>query len=377
LFAELERTSGHQKKGVLGVFNLCLMRAGGKGNKRPPLIVILTLDICKESGSMVTYRTLQQTGGKNGSSFLIILPKDWVIRQGLEKGNQVAVAERDDGCLIIDPSRSDKTGKTRSTTAPLEYNLRWEITSRYLLGFDEIRIQSESTITDKQRNEVKRIIKRFVALEVTEEDNHEIVLRCLVDPSTLPVRTALKQMNVITTRMIRDAVTAYFEGLPDEAEDIIRNDEEVDRLFFLIVRELRSAIQYPRMSEAMKITPVEALDFRLAAQYIERIADLAVDIAERVQEPIEKKLVKKLQPIVTEVIDMLSESVNILFKFNSKKVTSVIQSEKKLISETAKLRQHIISSRDGQPQTQLYVVDSLLRMGEAARDIADLALPLN
>ncbi|MGQ4910558.1 MAG: PhoU domain-containing protein [Candidatus Thorarchaeota archaeon] len=325
---------------------------------------------------MVTYRTLQQTGGKSGSSFLVILPKDWVMRQGLEKGNPVVIAERDDGCLIIDP-RLRKAGETRSTTAPLEHNLRWEITSRYLLGFDEIRIQSVKKITDSQRDEVRNIIKRFVALEITDEEDNEIVLRCLVDPSTLPVRTAMRRMNAITSRMIREATKAYFEGAEEAAKDIIHRDEDVDRLFFLIVRELRSAVQYPRMSEVMKITPVEALDFRLAAQYIERIADLAVDIAERVGGPIDKRLVRRLQPIVTQVVEMLSDSVNNLFRFDSGKVTSVIESEKKLIEDTARLRQHIVAAPNGQPQTQLYVVDSLLRMGEAARDIADLALPLN
>jgi phosphate uptake regulator len=143
----------------------------------------------------------------------------------------------------------------------------------------------------------------------------------------------------------------------------------------LIVRELRSAVQYPRMSEVMKITPVEALDYRLAAQYIERIADLAVDIAQRVAEPLDKKLVKKLQLIGDTVKEMLSDSVNNLFKFNSKRVTKVIEAERWLIQETAKLRQDILTSLNGQPQTQLYVVDSLLRMGEAAKDITDLALP--
>ena len=46
-----------------------------------------------------------------------------------------------------------------------------------------------------------------------------------------------------------------------------------------------------------------------------------------------------------------------------------------MISETAKLRQHIVATPNGQPQTQVLVVDSLLRMGEAAKDIVDLALP--
>ncbi len=323
---------------------------------------------------MVNIRTLQQTGGKSGSSFLIILPKDWVVRQKLSKGDPVVVAEREDGCLIIDP-RLPKAGETRSTTAELEYNLRWEITSRYLLGYDEIRIVSKEPITNVQRDELKQVIKRFVALEITEEDDHQIILRCLVDPATLPVSTVMRRMNQIASRMIIDSLNVYIEGSQEGAEEVIQRDEDVDRLFFLIVRELRSAVQYPRMSEVMKITPVEALDYRLAAQYIERIADLAVDIAQRVAEPLDKKLVKKLQLIGDTVKEMLSDSVNNLFKFNSKRVTKVIEAERWLIQETAKLRQDILTSLNGQPQTQLYVVDSLLRMGEAAKDITDLALP--
>ncbi|MFW9843146.1 MAG: PhoU domain-containing protein [Candidatus Thorarchaeota archaeon] len=323
---------------------------------------------------MVNIRTLQQTGGKSGSSFLIILPKDWVVRQKLTKGDPVVVAEREDGCLIIDP-RLPKAGETRSTSAEIEQNLRWEITSRYLLGFDEIRVISKDPITNEQRDELKRVIKRFVALEVTEEDDHQIVLRCLVDPTTLPVSTAMRRMNLITSRMIDDVLKAYYEGIQEVAEEIILRDEEVDRLFFLIVRELRSAVQYPRMSEMMKITPVEALDYRLAAQYIERIADLAVDIAKLTEGPLEKKLVRKLELIGGKVKEMLSDSVNNLFKFDPKKVTRVTEAERWLIQETAKLRQEIVTSPNGRPQTQLYVVDSLLRMGEAAKDITDLALP--
>jgi phosphate uptake regulator len=129
------------------------------------------------------------------------------------------------------------------------------------------------------------------------------------------------------------------------------------------------------MGEMMNITPVEALDFRLAAQYIERIADLAVDIARRVEDPIDATLKKKIEPIVEKVCQMFTDAVNNLFKFNPKKVKSVIEAERSLISETGKLRQYIVASPNGQPQTQVLVVDSLLRMGEAAKDIVDLALP--
>ena len=319
-------------------------------------------------------RKLQQTGGKNGSSFLIILPKEWVVRQKLSKGDPVVVAEREDGCLIVDP-RLPKAGETRSTSITMESNLRWSITSKYLLGFDEIIVTAKEPITNSQRIELKRIIKRFVALEVTDETDHQIVIQCLVNPAILPVDKAMRRMSLIASRMLGDAMNAFFQGSDETAKDVIERDEEVDRLFFLTVREIRSAIQYPSIAEVMGISPVAALDFRLAVQYIERIADLAVEIAERTDTPVEKWVVKKLNPIATKVQEMLSKSVSNLFKFDAEKVAWVIESERNLIKDISKIRQDIISEQNGEPQIQLHVADSLLRIGEAAKDIVDLALP--
>jgi len=285
-------------------------------------------------------------------------------------------AEREDGCLIIDP-RLPKAGETQYTEVPMESNLRWAITSKYLLGFDEIRVISKEPITNEQRDELKRIIKRFVALEVTEETKNQVVIQCLVDPSTLPVIKALKRINLLTSRMLNDAVEAYFDGNKDLANGVIERDEEVDRLFFLIVRELRSVIQYPRMSEAMGITPVAALDLRLAAQYIERIADLAVDIAARTDKSLTGAVVKKMNDIAEQVQKMYSDSVSNLFKFDTEKVAWVIAAEKEIIQRIGKIRQEIISAPKGEPHAQLDVVDCLLRIGETAKDIADLALPTN
>ncbi|TFG15243.1 phosphate uptake regulator PhoU [Candidatus Thorarchaeota archaeon] len=321
-------------------------------------------------------RKLQRTGGRSGSSFLVILPKDWIKRQQLEKGDPVVVSEREDGCLIVDP-RLPKAGETRTTSIDMESNLRWAITSKYLLGFDEIRLRSKKPITNEQRDELKSIIKRFVALEVTEEreDANEIVIQCLVDPTTLPVHKTMKRMNLIASRMLDDGLDAFLKGDSDKGQDVASRDEEVNRLFFLIVRELRSTIQYPRISEAMGISPVEALDFRLAVQYIERVADLAVDIAIRANDPMDEHTTKMVEPIANRIREMLKKAVTNLFTFNAERVAWVIDEEKQLIKQIAELQENVLSSPQGQTHSQLYVIDSLLRIGEAARDIADLALP--
>ncbi len=319
-------------------------------------------------------RRLQQTGGKDGNSFLIVLPKKWVIGRGLKKGDSVVISEREDGCLIVDP-RLPKTGEIRTTTVSIHSNLRWSITSKYLLGFDEIKVVSDVPISNAQRSELRNIIKRFVALEVTDEDDYQLVVQCLVDPSTIPVDKAMKRMKLIAMRMLKDALTAYYTGNKSLASEVQQRDEEVDRLFFLIVRELRSAIQYPSISEKMNIAPVKALDFRLAVQYIERIADLAVDIATQVGDALGTKIVNKIDPLAKLVQDMLTKSVANLFTFDSEKVSWVMSAEKNLITASTALRHDLIVTPDKSSQSHLLVVDSLQKIGEAAKDIVDLALP--
>jgi phosphate uptake regulator len=87
--------------------------------------------------------------------------------------------------------------------------------------------------------------------------------------------------------------------------------------------------------------------------------------------------VKKIEPIANSVKAMLAKSVENLFKFDPRKVTSVIKGEKELIGDIAKIRQYLLSKSNHQPHTELFVVDCLLRIGEAAKDIVDLALPQN
>lgn len=53
-------------------------------------------------------RKLQMTGG---STYILSLPKDWVVRNQLDKGSSMTVREEDDGSLSIVPSKLAKREK--------------------------------------------------------------------------------------------------------------------------------------------------------------------------------------------------------------------------------------------------------------------------
>jgi phosphate uptake regulator len=129
------------------------------------------------------------------------------------------------------------------------------------------------------------------------------------------------------------------------------------------------------MAEKMSIAPVEALDFRLAVQYIERIADLAADVAAATGEPLESRFVARIEAIARRAAEMLSKSVANLFRFDSDKVGWVMSAERELIEDVGRLRTDLILSPKEASQACLQVIEALLRIGEAAKDIVDLALP--
>jgi len=86
----------------------------------------------------------------------------------------------------------------------------------------------------------------------------------------------LPRMLALAQAMVTDAITAYVNRDPIAAREIIRRDDEVDRLYWQVFRELLTFM----MEEPSVIS--RAIDLILVARFIERMADQATNIAEEV-----------------------------------------------------------------------------------------------
>jgi phosphate uptake regulator len=157
--------------------------------------------------------------------------------------------------------------------------LRREIIGRYLLGFDIIRIEAKERIDFDVRNVVKTAVGSLIGLEIVEESYSQIVLQCLLEPSGFPPEKILRRNYAIVAGMNRDAAGSFINGDLQLAQSVIARDDESNRLYFLLVRILRTIIQDPSLSEKLGITPIECLNYRLAASLIEAIGDACVQMA--------------------------------------------------------------------------------------------------
>jgi len=223
-------------------------------------------------------RKLQRT--KTGT-FFVCLPRDWAEKNGLERGSVVAIAETPDGNLLISPKPSAERVLKEITLKPSPF-LDREIIGKYLLGYDIIKVESKERISPEDREKVKQAATRLVGLEIVEEDYAKIILQCLLEPSSFPPDKVLKREYAIAASMHRDAVTALLDGDRKLAKNVAARDNEVNRLYFLLVRILRTVIQNPSLGEKLGIRPINCLDYRITSSLVESIGDQSAQLAKEV-----------------------------------------------------------------------------------------------
>jgi phosphate uptake regulator len=230
-------------------------------------------------------------------TFFVCLPRSWANRKGIKKGELVTLNETNDGKILIDPNNGlNKLPKI--TTLRAGPYLSREIIGRYLLGFDIISIEAKDNITIDVRNNVKKAVHSLIGLEIFEETYSKIVLQCLLQPSGLPPERILRRIYDIIAGMNRDAVNSFIHGDLQLANSIVARDDDSNRLYFLLVRILRTIIQNHSLSEKLGLSPIDCLDYRLAASLIEAIGDLSVKIALKTLEPSRLSPSKELQKLI-------------------------------------------------------------------------------
>jgi phosphate transport system protein len=108
----------------------------------------------------------------------------------------------------------------------------------------------------------------------------------LAEALPMPQPSELDQMAELSTGMLRDAITAFIERDVALARNVCMRDEEVDRYNDAVFRLMLS-----RMAENTN-TVIPALQMMLVARNLERVADLATNLAEDVIYIVEARTIK-------------------------------------------------------------------------------------
>ena len=320
-------------------------------------------------------RKIQQTPT---GTFFVCLPRDWANESGLKKGVEVNLEVTGDGKLLIDPKNASEP-EPKVVTIGVGPFLGREIVGRYLLGYDTINIEAKERIDANARKIVKSMASSLAGLEIVEETICKISLQSISQqPFGFLPEKILQRNHGLVAGMIRDVSNSFINSDSDLAKSVVSRDNESNRLYFLLVRTLRTIIQNPRLSDKLGITPIECLDYRLAASLIEGIGDACVQFASNTIALNGIKLSENLRKLLFELQSACSEANEQAIKSflnkdisqaeNVRNLREKIESTCSTIERTAK-----DSSVDLMPQT-LAAVAFLRQIYERSVDMADLVV---
>ena len=272
-----------------------------------------------------------------GSSILVSLPKEWVVANKLDKSSQVEI-ETTQNSLSITTQQSKKPTKEVEIPYPLskEDSVVANITGAYLLGYDLIRIKGKSTISIKDRENIRASMRSLVGIEIIDEDAKTITTQILLDESSVNPQKILKRMNSIAQGMFIDVLDMLQN--PDQLASVVDRDSEINRQYFLLVRLIRSAIVDKRLAATFNLVDMDILDYRLAANIIENAGDTIVSITDTVAKSMAFKTMAKshfnlISDIAKDIEEIQTKSVDAFVSNDRILAITTIQHHKKLLKK--------------------------------------------
>ena len=330
-------------------------------------------------------RKLQLTGG---STYIISLPKRWIIQNQLKKNNTLIVRVEEDGSLSIMPSEMAKQEKMQDAyiiAAPKDSPdlLIRKTVSAYLVGYNtiHIKVRDGQQLSSKQRGSLKAFSRNLlVGTEIVSDTVGELILQVLLSYPELSVQDALRRMSIITASMHKDSIRALTESDHTLAKDVIASDNEVDRFNLYVIRQLKTAVQNPRIIKEIGLDNArDCLGYRLVTKSVERTADHAVSIAENVlllKKRLDDRTLKDIVEMSSFAISMFENSMESLFKRDFDIAESSIErTEQVLAVEKEAIRATQDVSADEAASLRL-IIESVRRTAEYASDIAEIVLNL-
>ncbi len=322
-------------------------------------------------------RKLQEMGG---ATLLVSLPKEWARSAALKKGSLVTIDQSSDGGLLIYPTKEandEHVGREIEIQYPSKFSnegVSNEVTAAYLLGYDLIKVSGQIRISPRDRDRIISSIKLLIGLEVVEEDAHSITSQFLVDNTVVEPSKIFRRISSIVRAMISDTIRQLTSSESTVFESVAKRDDEVDRLHFLLVRLIRTAVREPRSASKFGLSAIDCLDYRVAASSLETAGDYAVELSNSIP---------RLGRISRDLQVQMAEVSNLLDTIQSNAVRSFIQRDFKLaqrvLDDSLRLERLITGLRDftdGSLPEVLHLADTIERISRCQRDVADLVSPM-
>ena len=319
------------------------------------------------------------------STYVISLPKSWVNKVQINKGDSLGMIPRSDGTLLIKPKITEQGEKLNEQltknitveTQDIEEFIR-EFIGVYLAGYNTIDINFKKPFSKNMRQYIRELSHSVTGPEIIDESMNSVTVKDLLDASDFSIIKGVKRMYIITRGMYMDAINSFDEKDKEITADVESRDYDVDKINWLISKQFNLILKDIFFADKMGVKPQEALNYLLTARSIERIADHAVRFSDNTKKIKQKTIIdKEIVEIGGQILEIFDGAINAMFRKDTKNAHEIIRKSKKNHAFIEKLRQEILKIKSNDIVTivsLIYILDSLDRTRGYTENIAEIGI---
>jgi Phosphate uptake regulator len=319
----------------------------------------------------VSVRKVQMTGG---STFIVSLPKDWVKAVQLKAGDEVTVIRRPDMKLLIAAKGRYTSNKVvvKCGNGSKDMVVR-EFVSYYTAGHSLITLVCPDMKTEERTYVKDQIRRRLLGAEVIEEDAEKISVQFLVGVNELSVSRTIARTATISYHMLKDVVKSLVDGDVDLASEVPVRDDEVDRFYFYVARQLSLSSLNQEILEEDGFSMTHIINIYAVARSIERVADHATRLANLVRDLLSDKLaVENLATLAESVIAIYRESTQAFIKKDKRSSQEILSSMDSFVPVFGEATKTAVTIPDVKSASStVLALESLRRVYRYSIDIAE------
>jgi phosphate uptake regulator len=313
-----------------------------------------------------------------GGTILVSLPKDWVRKNGIKKGDTLSVDELSARKLVVRPYEG---GDDEKKQIRVEYpgddlsQVANDVTGAYLLGYDIIKVVGSKVISREDRSGIKATIGRLVGLEIVDEDSKKMTLQFLLEPTAFIPSQIVLRMSGLLDGMMKDVAEALAKRDTKLLALVEERDDEVDRLYFLLVRATRAAIVRPDVAEGYGLSPVDLLDYRVLASFLESVGDAVSELSRTLHQVMRmKRVAKEYASTVMKLKSMNDLATQGFVSRKAGRPRTISKQVKSLASEVTDMLSAIAKEPTADGANTAESLASLERVSLLLVDVSDLAV---
>ena len=313
---------------------------------------------------------------------MITLPKDWADSVGLKKNDTVGLQPQPDGSMVIYPGGEQAAiaGSTKvidaDGLADRDFLYR-QLVGAYIAGHDAIEIRSEKELSSMVASTASSFTQTAIGLEILEESENRILIKDLMDQGEIKPAKSVERMKVLVRNMLNDVLDALQDRDPTALLSMYDRDREVDRLDWLISRQVNIHQKDITISRRMGMDLCEISRCGTVSRSIERIGDHAVLLSANLIPLIEGKTTVVDERILStgrEVVTLFTDSVATWTNRNMEAANRCIERGETLVRRSKEIVDLDDDLDEKTAMAAELISSSVKRVAEYSMDIAEIAI---